>query len=237
MNTLADLTARLHALGNPKNAAFAASLVPTLPPETILGAYTAPLRTLARELRKTQPALAAQFLAALPHHYLEEKQLHAFLLSLEPDFDTALTQVDTFLDYVDNWMTCDQLSPLAFKNAPDHLAPHLARWLTSEHPYRVRFAIVMHIAHFLGSRFRAEHLSALAHVTPAVAEHYYVRMAQAWYYATALDRQTDTTLAFLKQHTLPVWVHNKTLQKARESRRIPMKLKTYLCTLRRTIDK
>jgi len=64
-------------------------------------------------------------------------------------------------------------------------------------------------------------------------EAYYVRMMAAWYFATALARQYDAVIPFLTEQRLDTWTHNKTIQKAVESYRIPDERKAYLKTLRR----
>ena len=58
-------------------------------------------------------------------------------------------------------------------------------------------------------------------------------MMAAWYFATALAKQYEAALPYLEQGRLGLWVHNKTIQKAIESRRITAARKAYLRTLRR----
>jgi hypothetical protein len=53
-------------------------------------------------------------------------------------------------------------------------------------------------------------------------------MMQAWYFATALAKQEKTTFRLIKKKELPAFVQNKSIQKARESRRISIKLKEEL---------
>ena len=57
-------------------------------------------------------------------------------------------------------------------------------------------------------------------------------MMIAWYFATALAKQYAAALPFLEQGRLDVWTHNKAIQKAVESRRIPPERKEYLKTLK-----
>ena len=53
-------------------------------------------------------------------------------------------------------------------------------------------------------------------------------MVVAWYFATALAKQEKSTLFYFENAILPVWVHNKAIQKAVESRRISPELKEYV---------
>ena len=57
-------------------------------------------------------------------------------------------------------------------------------------------------------------------------------MAIAWYYSFALIKQYSTTLPLLENHNLEKWIHNKSIQKAIESYRIPADRKEYLRQLK-----
>ena len=57
-------------------------------------------------------------------------------------------------------------------------------------------------------------------------------MMIAWYFATALAKQPDDTLPYLTERRLDVWTHNKAIQKAVESYRIPPELKQRLREMR-----
>ena len=108
------------------------------------------------------------------------------------------------------------------------------RWIVSEHEYAVRFAIKMRMDHFLDDAFSPEILEQVAAVQ---REEYYIRMMQAWFFATALAKQYEAALPYLEQNRLETWVHNKTIQKAVESYRIAPEQKAYLKTLRRKAER
>ena len=61
---------------------------------------------------------------------------------------------------------------------------------------------------------------------------YYINMMIAWYFATALAIRWEDIIVLLENRRLPVWVHNKTIQKCVESFRITDKQKAYLKTLK-----
>jgi len=63
-------------------------------------------------------------------------------------------------------------------------------------------------------------------------EEYYVSMMVAWFYATALAKRWDATVPYLENRVLPVPTHNRAIQKAVESYRVPQERKTYLKTLK-----
>ena len=62
------------------------------------------------------------------------------------------------------------------------------------------------------------------------SEEYYVNMMRAWYFATALAKQYDAALPFIKERRLDDWTHNKAIQKSVESNRITKEQKEYLKT-------
>ncbi|MBQ8026038.1 MAG: DNA alkylation repair protein [Oscillospiraceae bacterium] len=217
----------LLALAEPELQQFTAKLVPTVPPERILGIRTPKLRAYARSLAGTPAAEA--FLQELPHTYLEENGLHAFLIESGKDYGRIMAQIETFLPYIDNWATCDGLSPKILKAHRPELLEKIRLWLTSDREYTVRFALKMLMDHFLDGDFSPEYLALAA---AAEGRTYYIRMMQAWYFATALAKQYDSALPYLEQGRLDKWVHNKTITKARESFRITPEQKAYLKTLK-----
>ena len=208
-------------------ADFTRRLLPTVPPDRVIGVRTPALRRLAKSLSGTPTAEA--FLQTLPHTYFEENQLHAFLLSRMRDFDACLSGVEAFLPYIDNWATCDQLSPAVFaKNKPALLAA-ARRWLGRAEPCVVRFGIGMLMRHFLDDDFDP---AFPAEVAAVCTEEYYVHMMVAWYFATALAKQYDAVLPYLTERRLDARTHNKAIPKAVESYRITPEQKEALKALR-----
>ena len=133
-----DITAQLFALQDKAYADFQSKLLPTVKRKTVVGVRTPDLRKMAKQVCKT-PA-AQEFMQALPHRYFDENQLHAFILSEEKDFDRCLEELEQFLPYVDNWATCDQLSPRCFKKNTTELLPLIRKWMRSNTPIRKALA-------------------------------------------------------------------------------------------------
>lgn len=223
-----SITVQLLALQDPAYRAFQSKLIPTIPPQQVIGVRTPLLRQLARSLAGSPEAEA--FCRELPHIYYEENNLHAFLLEREKNFDAALAGVETFLPYVDNWATCDSMSPPVFRREKARLLPAIRRWLDSDLTYTVRYGIGMLMQHFLDKDFRPEYPALVAAVQ---SEEYYINMMIAWYFATALAKQPEAVWPYLAEGRLSPWVHNKTIQKACESRRITPEQKAALRALRR----
>ncbi len=202
---------------------FQSKLIPTAPPDTFIGVRTPELRKYAKELSKDEGI--GGFLRDLPHLYFDENQLHAFIISEIKDFGSCVGEVERFLPYVDNWATCDQMSPKTFKRHRTELIGYVKKWIESDRTYTVRFAVGMLMEHFLDDVFDASYPEIVASVN---SDEYYINMMRAWYFATALAKQYESILPLIEERRLDVWTHNKTIQKAVESYRITPDQKTYL---------
>jgi 3-methyladenine DNA glycosylase AlkD len=223
-----NIRQKLFALRDEKFGEFQKKLMPTVDPETVIGVRTPELRKLARILANTEEGEA--FLQCLPHLYFEENNLHAFLLEQIRDYGQAAEAVERFLPFVDNWATCDQLSPKVLGKHLPELLEKIRVWIVSPETYTVRFAVGMLMRYYLGEAFLPEYPEMVAEVR---SEEYYVNMMAAWYFATALAKQYETVLPYLEQDRLEKWTHNQAIRKALESRRITVEQKEYLRTLKR----
>ncbi|SHI77608.1 DNA alkylation repair protein [Pseudobutyrivibrio xylanivorans] len=202
---------------------FQSKLIPTVGVEYFIGVRTPDLRKLAKTLAK-RPDID-EFLQQLPHDYFDENQLHAFILSEMKDYEKCVEKLQQFLPYVNNWATCDQMSPKIFKKHKQELLPLIDSWIDSGDTYSIRFGIKMLMEHFLDDDFDLSYPEKVAAVR---SEEYYVNMMIAWYFATALAKQYDAIIPFIENEKLDQWCHNKAIQKSIESYRITPEQKEYL---------
>ena len=138
-------------------------------------------------------------------------------------------ELEKFLPYVDNWATCDQMSPKIFKKHREILLIHIKKWITSGKTYSVRFGVGMLMEHFLDEDYDSKYPEMVAKLR---SKEYYVNMMIAWYFATALAKQYESILPYIEEKRLDDWTHNKAIQKSVESRRITEEQKTYLKSLK-----
>ncbi len=202
-------------------------IIPTINPESVIGVRTPELRRMAKDFLKDGNYKG--FLKELPHKYFEENQLQAFIISGIKDLKECMAELEQFLPYVDNWATCDQMSPKIFKKHRDVLFTHIKAWIKSERPYIVRFGVGMLMEHFLDEDYDPKYPEMVAELR---SEEYYVNMMIAWYFATALSKQYESVLPYIEQKRLGDWTHNKAIQKCLESRRITEEQKHYLKSLK-----
>ncbi len=218
---------KLFSLQDSKYKEFHSKLMPTVNKDKIIGVRVPALRKLAKEINKSD--LKAEFLKALPHKYYEEDNLHAFLIEQIKDYNECVSALDDFLLFVDNWATCDMMTPKILGDYPNKLYLKIQEWIKSSHTYTVRFGIVTLMKFFMNERLDKKHLQLLLTIK---SDEYYVNMALAWYLATALASNWNMVIPFIENHNFSKWIHNKCIQKAVESYRITPEQKSYLKTLR-----
>ncbi len=224
---ITDLHKKLYELQDLKYRDMQIKIIPNIDPESVIGVRTPELKTMAKEMLKAGDYMA--FLGKLPHKYFEENQLHAFIISGIKDMDVCMEELEKFLPYVDNWATCDQMSPKIFKKHREILLIHIKKWITSGKTYSVRFGVGMLMEHFLDEDYDPKYPEMVAKLR---SKEYYVNMMIAWYFATALAKQYESILPFIEGKRLDDWTHNKAIQKSVESRRITEEQKTYLKSLK-----
>ena len=209
---------------------FHSSLMPTINSEVVIGIKVPILRNYTKELLKKYDIQSfVPFFKDLPHQYYEENNIHAFLIEKINNYDECLFQLEQFLPYIDNWATCDMLNPKVFSKNKDKLLKKINEWIKSSHTYTIRFGIGMLMRYFLDKDFNSSYLELVYSIK---SEEYYVNMMKAWFFATALTKQYDATLPIIQNKKLDIWTHNKAIQKAIESFRVPAEHKQYLKTLK-----
>ena len=222
MDNLTEIQKRLFELADEEYKSFHGKLIPNVSEERIIGVRTPVLRKYAKDLSSEN---TSEFLNSLPHRFYDENNLHAFIIEQTRDYTLLVKQLDSFLPHVDNWATCDMMSPKCFYKNRDKLYKDAYRWIESGETYCVRFGICVLMKHYLEADFKTDYLQKIASIR---SDEYYVKMAIAWYFATALASVFDNALPYIKERKLDTWVHNKAIQKACESFRISNENKKFL---------
>lgn len=207
---------------------FQAKLTPTISRDFIIGIRVPNIRMLAKECIKDENVNT--FLDELPHQYYDENMLHAAIICEIKDYEECIRRIEQFLPYVDNWAVCDTIVPKIFKKRKDTLLDKATEWMESKEEFTVRYGIAVIMRYYLDKDFKKEYLDKPASIR---SDKYYINMMNAWLFATALAKQWDATIVYLENNCFDVWVHNKTIQKARESFRVTDEHKEYLKSLKR----
>ncbi len=206
---------------------FTSKLIPDVDKELVIGVRVPEIRRLAKALSADE---RKKFLSELPHKYHEENLLHGAILQLiKNDIGEAISETEKFLPYIDNWAVCDMSQSKLLGKYPDMVFGKACEWAKSEKTYTVRFAIDVLLQFFLDENFKSEVFSLAESI---VSEEYYINMALAWFWSFALIKRYDEVIPIIESKRLPAFVHNKAVQKARESYRISDERKEYLKTLK-----
>ncbi len=218
---------QLYAMQDVVYKDFIARLIPNIHVDYFIGVRTPQLRKIAKEMIKS--GVYKDFITDLPHKYFEENQLHAFILSEISDFDFVIREIERFLPYVNNWATCDQMSPKVFRKNKDALLKYVYKWIKSKDIYTVRFAIKNLMQYWLDDDFDEKYADMVADI---VSDEYYINMMRAWYFATAAAKQYIHILPYLKVGRIDEWTRVHATQKAFESFRVSSKHKQELRLLK-----
>lgn len=202
---------------------FNAKIIPTLDEKKIIGVRIPLLREFAKTIMKTKEG--KNFLKELPHKYLEEYLLHSIIISSHQDKRVVIEELDRFLPYVDNWQVCDNISPISFKTNRKYIIKKVYEWIDSKSIYTKRFGIKMLMTHFLDENFDKKYLKKVSEIE---TDEYYLKMMIAWFFTTALAKHWDETIGYIENKNLDIRIHNKVIQKSKESYRITDKQKQYL---------
>ena len=239
---MTDIQNRLASLADPEFRSFHMKLIPTVKPERVLGVRTPAVRALAKEIMR-EPDNCRPFQDDLPHRFYDEDQLHAVIISGMRDVCQVMAELKKFLPYVDNWATCDILSPSCFKKDAktlrdfcyDTLVPYRSSNVAPDMVYTVRFAVNMLMKFFLGDRLERWMPDTVASLVCTEDNErfpradYYLDMGAAWYFATALAYNHGDILPYLSESgRLRDTVRRMAVRKSIESYRIDDKTKAYL---------
>jgi len=206
---------------------FTAKLIPAVPREKIIGIRSPEYKKILQQI-KGDPVVP-EFLSSLPHAWHEENCLHAALINRIRDYDECVSTLERFMPWIDNWAVSDTLNPACFRRHRAELVGRVQAWIASDAPYTRRCGMKILMANYLGGDFRPEYLDLPADLRSG---EYYVNMMTAWLFAEALVKQWDATVTYLEERRLDPWTHNKAIQKACESFRVPEERKARLRALK-----
>ena len=152
----------LFALKDEKYKEFQKKLIPTVDENTVIGVRTPVLRKYAKDVSGTPGAVI--FMQTLPHEYYEENNLHGMLIETMKDYDECIAYLDEFLPYVDNWATCDLISPRVFKKHKDELLVKIKEWMASDRVHSEEYYVNMMIAWFFATALAKQYEASLPYI-------------------------------------------------------------------------
>lgn len=197
----------------------------------MLGVKVPEIKAYAKEIAANE-SLKTKFLSE-QHTYYEEWLLHGLIIANEKkNISKLLVNLDVFMPNINSWGICDSVvgACKGFKKDKKTVLEKIEEWLKSERVYTVRFGVVSLLGYFVEEEYLKD---ITAHTLSIETDEYYINMAIAWLYSVMLVKYYDFTVKLFESGAIKnVFVHNKAIQKARESYRIDEEKKSYLNTLK-----
>lgn len=204
-----------------KYKSFNLKLIPTCPPERMMGVRMPILRKTAKALAKEN---SAAFLKAANFSTYESTMLFGMVIGYDAvmSYDEKMKYTQFFLPHIDNWAICDCVcSTLKFleKDKEKSLA-YIKEWIYDSHEYTARFGLVSLLNYYITDDWIK---TVLDLIQSFIDREHYVNMAAAWLFAECMIRYPKQSKPYL--NTLPPEIQKLALRKIKESRR-SHKLKT-----------
>ncbi len=201
--------------------------------DNIIGIKIPVLRDYAKNLIKQEKNFK-DYISFNETKYFEEVMLQGILIGFikNTDIKDLLKIIENFVAKIDNWCVCDIFcAGLKVVNKNKEIFWNfIQKYLKSDKEFEIRFAVVIILDYFL----KDEYIDKVFKIFNQINHNgYYVKMAVAWAVSVAFIKFQDKTFEFLKQNNLDDWTYNKSLQKIRESLRVPPETKEIIKSMRR----
>ena len=204
---------------------FTLKLIPNIEENKVIGVRTPKLREIVKKELKNIESKEKYLNQLSEFKYFEEYNIYMYILEKEKDLEKAIYRIKEILPFIDNWATCDILSPKIFKKYPKEVYRFAKECINSDKPYIKRYGIGLLLSN------RLYDYTDLV-INSEDNDEYYVKMVKAWYLSMALVYNYEKTIKYFEEKKIDKWVHNKALQKAIESRQIDINVKEYLRKLK-----
>lgn len=221
--TYEEMLARLFSHADESYRAFHGKLLKN-PRINLIGVRMPVLRSLAKEWKNN-----LQDILTFPDEYYEVTFLKCACAGMLP-YEKFTQVIDGLVPLIDNWATCDCFTAPCIAEHREEFLPYITKYLSDGREFVHRFGLVT----LLHDYVKEEYLPLIfASVRKCTDEQYYVMMAAAWLVAEVLVKYYDEGKALLQEGALSVAVHNRAIQKARESFRLTAEQKEELKKLKR----
>lgn len=217
------------AKGNDEYAEFNKRIVNTK--KQVLGVRTPDMRSLAKKIARDITVqdidgLIDKINPGIHEHVLLTGMVINLAKISEQD---QLNLTRRYLGLVDCWAEIDIFASKKNKFSQELWWNFASNCLSSKDEFTVRFGIVFMMANFLTPEYVEHVFEKLRQVKHTG---YYVKMGQAWLYATVAIDFYELTLDELQKQPLDNWTVRKAYQKMTESRQFSNKQKSTIKLLR-----
>ncbi len=200
----------------------------------MLGVRTPALRKLAREIAASPEVDEYLWDGPGPAPVYEEVMLYGLVLAARArklPLEEVFARLERLIPLFDSWAHVDVIISdiKIFARHRDEVFRRFAPLKTHLGEFEKRTFVILLMDYFLDTDRIDTTLEELAGVPQG---QYYVDMALAWALSVALVKHYDRTELLLRRPVFTRFVHNKAIQKARESFRITPEQKEYLRSLK-----
>lgn len=223
-----DVRKELYDSHDDRYASFAIKLIPGR--DDILGVRLPILRRLARRIAKDD---WHEYLDTWDPEYIEDYLLRAFVISyVDVDIDERLSLFSDFIPSIDNWSVCDSFC-CTWKpkdEEKDRLWEFILPYLDSDDEFRMRYATVMTLTHFMDEKHVDEIIRLLdSHDHSG----YYYKMGSAWTLSVCFAEFPDRTYDYMQHSNLDDETFNMLIGKIKDSYRVSDDMKSKVKLMRR----
>ena len=182
----------------------------------------------------------------------EEILLKGLVLSKQKWTDLEIIKAfEEFNSYIDNWATCDTITPSLKQLKTENGRKYFLSLLESDNFYKKRIGIIGLMCHFLDDKNLDEIISALVSLSKTLSNkttypfagttnekivnlgEYYVKMAISWYLCTLICKNYNYGKRALQKFN-DKYINNKTISKCHDSFRLSPDQKEELKELKLT---
>ena len=217
----------LRSMAEPAYAEFASSLIPGR--DDLIGVRIPGIRRLLKRILKDD---WRSVLESGPECFEEEMLMLLIVATAPIDIEERIRLESRFIHLIDNWSLCDTYCG-AFGFTPEESQrawDHLRGLIHSGMEYPMRMSVVARMMHFTD---RGSMEVLMRDIIENRHDGYYYKMGCAWAVATCHTLYPDIGRRILESQELEIWIHNKSIQKIRESLRVPAEEKDFVKGLRR----
>lgn len=220
-----SINQKLSALTESDYKAFNEKLISTQ--YEVLGIRMPALKQLAKEIASSPDV--ETYLKNAEFTTYEHILLYGLVLSQlkKVPLETIFEYLDPLILKFDNWAHVDTIiSALkVFQKHPDEVLNHFLPLKNHEGEFTKRVFVIILMNYFINEK---QIDVALKHLSEVPQGQYYVDMGIAWAISVGLIKFYDKTLPLIEKKAFSKFVHNKSIQKARESYRITPETKDFL---------
>lgn len=206
---------------------FHSNLCPNI--DNIIGVRVPEIKKIAKRIVKETKI---KYLEVVDNKYYEETMIEGLVIAYSKiSLSEKINYLKIFVPKIDNWAICDSVSAsLKLKQTEmNEFWKYIITYQNSDKEFELRFMIVVMMDYFIDTKFD----EIIKIIDKIKVDYYYTNVAIAWLISFMYISDKTKTISYLKKNNLSNFIHNKAIQKIRESNRVSKEDKEMLNNLKR----